>query len=126
MSLNGAGAIRDLENSKGAPMSVYVITEFHARPGSSGKLIDLLRRLVPESLEHDGCEGVAIRHNQDDPDNIISLTQWRTRGHYESYLAWRTEIGDTGSFEKLLDTPMSIRYYDQIDITGRVSGSAGD
>jgi len=98
-------------------MSAHVITEFHAKPDRANDLVELLGRVLPDSLSHDGCEAISIQRNQDDATNVISFTQWRTRRHYEDYLAWRTDTGYTETFEEMLDQPMSIRYFDEIDFT---------
>lgn len=96
-------------------MSVHVVTEFKAQPDQVDDLLALLGQVLPDSLTHDGCEGISIRRNQDDTSDVISLTQWATRGHYEAYLAWRTETGHTDTFHQMLTEPMSIRYYDEVD-----------
>jgi len=95
-------------------MGVHVITEFHAKPGRSDALIALLGQSIPDSRAHAGCEDISVRQDQDDRSHIASLTTWTTRRHYEEYLAWRTGIGDTDTFGQLLDQPMSVRYYDEV------------
>jgi hypothetical protein len=74
------------------------------------------RRPAPTSTQGDGCQDITILESHDDRANIASLTTWTTRQHYAEYLAWRTEIGDTDTFEQLLDQPMSIRYFDQVEL----------
>ena len=61
-------------------------------------------------------ENISIRQDQDDPSRIASMTTWTTRRHYEDYLAWRNEIGDTDTIEQLLVHPLAIRYYDEVEI----------
>jgi hypothetical protein len=57
-------------------MSTYVATEFKTQPGRAEELVAALRQALPDSLAHDGCEAISLRRNQDDPTNIVSLTQW--------------------------------------------------
>ena len=40
-------------------MSVHVMTEFKAKSERADDLISLLGRALPDSLKHDGCEGVS-------------------------------------------------------------------
>ena len=94
-------------------MSVHVITAFHATPDHHDDLIALLGRSIPDSRAHEGCEDIRIRQDQDDPARVLSLTTWTSRRHYEEYLAWRTEMGDTALFQALLDQPMKISYFDE-------------
>ena len=95
-------------------MSTYVATEFKTQPGRAEELVAALRQALPDSLAHDGCEAISLRRNQDDPTNIVSLTQWVSRRHYEEYLAWRTEAGLTDELGAMLIAPMSIRYFDEV------------
>jgi len=59
-------------------MSINIITQFNTKPGRAQDLIALISKLLPESLEHAGCEEVAIRQNQDVPDDVISAQRWTT------------------------------------------------
>jgi quinol monooxygenase YgiN len=98
-------------------VSAHVITEFHAKAERADELVELLGQVLPDSLSHDGCEAISVQRNQDDRANVISLTQWATRGHYENYLAWRTETGSTATFDEMLTEPMSVRYFDEVRFT---------
>jgi quinol monooxygenase YgiN len=97
-------------------MSINIITQFKTKPGKSSDLIALIRTLLPESLEQPGCEEVAIRQNQDAPDDIISAQRWTSRRHYEDYMAWRTANGVTAQFNDLLAADMQIRYFNDISM----------
>jgi quinol monooxygenase YgiN len=95
-------------------MSVHVATEFKVRPESTELLVNTLREVLPDSLSHDGCEAIFLRRDQDDPNHIVSFTQWASRHHYEEYLAWRTDSSLTDERGDLLTEPMSIEYFDEI------------
>lgn len=100
-------------------MNTHVVTEFTTRPGRAADLIEILTEVLPDSLAHDGCEAISLRHNQDDPTNIVSFTEWASRRHYDDYLAWRTEAGLTDEIGDMLIEPMSIRYFDEIVGVGK-------
>jgi quinol monooxygenase YgiN len=95
-------------------MSVNIITQFKTKPGRSNDLIALIRKWLPESLGQPGCEEVAVRQNQDEPDDVISAQRWASRCHYESYMAWRTEHGVTAQFNDLLAGEIQVRYFNDI------------
>jgi quinol monooxygenase YgiN len=95
-------------------MSVNIITQFKTKPGRASDLIALISKLLPESLQQPGCEEVAIRQNQDEPDDVISAQKWTSRHHYESYMAWRTKNGVTAQFNELLMGDMQVRYFNDI------------
>jgi quinol monooxygenase YgiN len=95
-------------------MSVSIITQFKAKPGRAPDLIALIRKMLPESLMRAGCEEVAIRQNQDEPDDIISAQKWASRRHYEEYMAWRTKNGVTAEFRELLTDDIQVRYFNDV------------
>jgi len=83
-------------------MSTLVTAEFFAQPGRGDDVANLLIEILGESLQHDGCEIIRIVRDQDDPDHVAGVTQWTARHNYDDYLAWRTEQGDTATFEAML------------------------
>jgi quinol monooxygenase YgiN len=95
-------------------MSVHVATQLNARPEHTNDVIIALSEALPHSLQHEGCEAIHLRQEQDDPTNIVSFTKWGTRQNYEDYLAWRTETGMTDDMEALLTKPLSVTYFDDI------------
>jgi quinol monooxygenase YgiN len=105
-------------------MGINIIAQFKTKDGRSNDLIDLLRELLPESLEHGGAEEICIRQNQDNPNDIISAQRWVSREAYESYFSWRTEGGVTAKIGKLLVEPVDIRFFNEVPMN--VGGVAGD
>ncbi|WP_217551107.1 putative quinol monooxygenase [Streptomyces sp. GbtcB6] len=100
-------------------MSVYVTTELKTRPEHTEQAVNKLREALPESLDHDGCEAIHLRRDQDDPTHIVSFTQWAGRRDYENYLKWRTETGSMDEMDELFTDPQSITYFDTITGTTR-------
>jgi quinol monooxygenase YgiN len=95
-------------------MSVHVTTQMKTRAEHTNQVIDALREALPHSLQHEGCEAIHLRQEQDNPSNIVSFTQWATRKHYEDYLAWRTETGMTDAIDAMLTEPLIIGYFDDL------------
>jgi quinol monooxygenase YgiN len=95
-------------------MSTFVTNEFHAKPGRGSDVLALLLELAPESAGRPGCQHISIRRNQDDPDNVVGVTQWESRQNWVDYLGWRTLHGVTATFDEMLAQPMRIRYWDEI------------
>jgi heme-degrading monooxygenase HmoA len=98
-------------------MSVHATNTFRTNPGQAGELVETLRRVLPDTLTHGGCEEIRIWCDQDDPDSVVSLTRWATRADYEAYLAWREQTGDTAMFRGMLVRPMEVHYYDEVFVT---------
>jgi quinol monooxygenase YgiN len=97
-------------------MGINILTEFKVKPGRERDLIDLLKRLLPESKRHagDSIESISIRQNQDDPSDIVSAQHWASRKAYEDYFKWRSDNGQTATFEEMLTDPISIRFFDEV------------
>ena len=95
-------------------MAVRVLLEVQAKPGSEAALQKLFSEALPETRRYDGCEGIEVIENQDKPGNLLLIELWKTRAHYEKYLAWRTETGLVDNLGGLLAGPPSIRYFDRL------------
>jgi quinol monooxygenase YgiN len=107
-------------------MSIQIITQFRTKDGCSKDLIALISRVLPESLDHDGCVEICIRQNQDEPNDIISVQQWASRHHYESYRAWRKQHGVTAAIEEFLAEPISVRYFDDVPMQNDPTPKSND
>lgn len=97
-------------------MSVTVLLDLKAAPGSVDKLKQLFVEILPDTRAYDGCEGLDVHLNQDDGDNLVIVERWQSRQHYEKYFAWRQETGLIDRLGPLLGAPPSIRYLDETGI----------
>jgi quinol monooxygenase YgiN len=96
-------------------MSVKVILEVAAKPGSEAALKKLFADALGDTRKYDGCVRIDVLENQDKAGNLILVEEWATRPHYEKYLAWRTETGLVDKLGGFLAGPPSIRYFEQLD-----------
>jgi quinol monooxygenase YgiN len=55
-------------------MSTHVVTEFKTKPGRAEELVQILSHALPDSLAHHGCEGIALRRNQDDANSADCIS----------------------------------------------------
>jgi quinol monooxygenase YgiN len=97
-------------------MSVNVLLEIKSNPEDIEKLKSTFAQILPDTRSYEGCIGVQVVVNQDNPLNIILIETWETREHYEKYLAWRVETGAIDALGRMLSEAPSIRYYDNINI----------
>jgi heme-degrading monooxygenase HmoA len=95
-------------------MSIQATNTFHTKAGRAPEFIAILRRVLPDTLKHGGCEEIRLWHDQDDKDKVVSATRWTTRRDYESYLEWRDGTGDTAMFREMLTREMEVSYYDEV------------
>ena len=97
-------------------MSVHVLLEVNVKPESVDDMNALMKEIMPDTRAYDGCEGITVQSNADDPSNVVILEQWQSREHHEKYLAWRTETGVMGKIGAMLTGEPSIRYFNVVDV----------
>ena len=96
-------------------MSVTVLLEMQSKPEKIDELKAVFKNILPDTRSYDGCQGVDMVGNQDNPCNLVLIEKWASRQHHEKYSAWRTETGVLEKLGAMLSQPPSIRYYDDID-----------
>ena len=93
-------------------MSILVILELNAKPGQAQEITTFLRDELFHTRGFDGCNSITIHENQDDPNNLVFIENWDTKGQHEKYQGWRTERGDIDKLVGWIDGPPSVRYFD--------------
>lgn len=96
-------------------MSVTVLLELQSNAENIERLKSTFKEILVDTRDYDGCRGVEIFDNQDDPNNLVLVERWESRQHYEAYLGWRTETGTLDTLVSMTSQPPSIRYYDAVD-----------
>lgn len=97
-------------------MGIVVLVEMQLLSGHVESLKQSLASLLPGTRAFDGCESVEIQENQDDPDNLVAVERWESRAHYDKYFAWRQEAGAIRKINRISARPLSVRYFDDVDI----------
>jgi quinol monooxygenase YgiN len=96
-------------------MPVMAVLEVTARQDAVEELQMTMRGLVPGTRSFDGCLGIALYANVDDPAQIMFIEHWASRLHHERYVAWRRERGEADSFVKLCVGPPNVRYFNDVE-----------
>ena len=96
-------------------MSVTVVVTFPIKPEFFDEIESDFKKNLPDTRAYDGCSGIDIYRNDDNPADIIAVQHWESRIHYEKYLAWRTETGTLDHLVGMLTGPPDIRYYARVD-----------
>lgn len=96
-------------------MSTLVLLEGQVQPDKIADMKSYLAEILPDTRSYDGCLGIDVQFNLDDPGNMVLVEQWESRGHYEKYLQWRAETGVVAKLVSMLAGPPSIRYFERAD-----------
>lgn len=91
-------------------MSVLVLLELKAKSGRGDDIVDRLMGVLDHTRGFDGCNSLTVYKDKENADSLVFVAQWESKEHYESYLAWRAERGETDLLAEVLETPPSTRY----------------
>ena len=97
-------------------MSVLVTLGLKVTPGNFGDLKNWLRAELHHTRGFDGCGGITIHSDQDDPNHLVFVENWDSRQHSEKYLSWRTERGDMQKLMRWLAGEPTMRYFDNVGV----------
>lgn len=97
-------------------MTCYVMLEFTAKKGFGADVLAALKAALPATRTKDGCLGLELTVNQDNPDNMVIVMRWKSRKHYEAVRAWREETGDAKRLANVTENGLLIRYFDIADV----------
>ena len=97
-------------------MSILVLLEGQVQPNKIVEMKSYMKKELPDTRSYDGCQGVDVHFNLDDPENMVVMEQWESRGHYDKYLQWRTETGVLAKNVTMLTGPPNIRYFERADL----------
>ena len=97
-------------------MSILVIREVQIQSDKIEEMKSYLMQTVPEARSYDGCQGIDVYFNIDNPGNMVVLQQWESRNHFDKYIHWRKETGVVAKSESMLTKPISTRYFKRADV----------
>lgn len=97
-------------------MSVLILVDVKIKPQSFDDLKNWMRNNLHDTRAFDGCNGITIQRNQDDPNNVIFVEDWESRSHYEKYLAFRSERGDIEDLMAWAEGEPKFVYLDNIGV----------
>ena len=97
-------------------MAVQVILEIDVKPEKLGDLKEFMSGELHHTRGFDGCDGLTVHTNLEEPTNLILVENWESREHYEKYLAWRTERGDMERLAGWVTGEPSIRYFNNFGV----------
>ena len=93
-------------------MSVSVLLEGVLKEGLVNEFVEIGKGAYPVTRAYDGCQGINLTLNVDDPKNYVMTEVWDSKEHYEQYLAFRTEDGTVDNITGMSEEGPVIRIFD--------------
>ena len=97
-------------------MSILVMREVQIQSDKIADMKSYLIQTVPETRSYDGCQGIDVYFNIDNPGNMVVLQQWESQDHFDKYLQWRKETGVFSKSVSMLTGSLSTRYFERADV----------
>jgi quinol monooxygenase YgiN len=91
-------------------MSTTVLVTFRAKPGRGAELLRWLQRFHPQLRGHAGFERITIYQEQESPDVVVELEQWRDGADHRAMVAAVDREGGWDPMSALLASPPETRY----------------
>jgi quinol monooxygenase YgiN len=66
-------------------MELFIIGEFHARPGSEGAVEAAIRKVVPQSRRETTCLGITAYRSNRDATRFFIYSRWRDEPAFEAH-----------------------------------------
>jgi quinol monooxygenase YgiN len=96
-------------------VSILVVLELEAKPGSEGAMIEVLGRNLGDTRARPGCESVTVHQDHERPTSIVLVERWASRADDDAYRAWRAGEGAIADMGPLVAAAPRIRYFDDVD-----------
>ena len=95
---------------------VTVTLTFTVKPERAEEFISLLKSLLPDTRDYDGCLRVDVYQDQGNAGSILLVEDWTSKQHQEKYQEWRDETGIAEVVGPFLAGDPSFRYLDHLDV----------
>ena len=83
-------------------MPIYIFVRFHAKPGSSPKLVAALQEIVVPTRAEAGCAGMNVFRSMDDPATFFIHSQWKSQADLDAHVKTEHMQGFFGKIADLL------------------------
>ena len=93
-------------------MPVSVLLEGVLKEGLVDEFVEICKGAYPVTRAYDGCQGINLTLNVDDPKNYVMTEVWDSKEHYQQYLAFRTEDGTVDAITAMSEEGPVIRIFD--------------
>jgi quinol monooxygenase YgiN len=92
-------------------MPITVIADLALVPQQAAAVVAKLQEILPETRAFDGCQGVRLLIDEDEPGRIVLVEEWDSREDHARYMEWRGTSGTSPFGPDALAAPPRIGYF---------------
>jgi heme oxygenase (mycobilin-producing) len=89
-------------------LATTTILEMRFKPDAVAEAPALLQRILDETRAFDGCLGVTVIEDKDDPTHLIAIEQWESLEKDDAYREWRAGDGAIAELPAMLAAAPSL------------------
>ena len=97
-------------------MALLVTLDAKVKPEHVNDLKNWLRDELHHTRGTDGCNGITIHIDQDDPNHMVFVENWDSRQQHEKYVSWRVDRGDIDKMMVWLAGEPHMSYFDNVGV----------
>lgn len=95
-------------------MPITVLARLQAKPDQVDELLAVLGRNLHDTRGFQGCCGLQVVQDVDDPTVVTLIEEWDARADHQAYMAWRGEQGVLrAEMGPLLAAAPAVSYHEQ-------------
>jgi quinol monooxygenase YgiN len=83
-------------------LATIATLEIHLKPDVVDEAPAVLHRILEETRAFDGCLGVRVIQDKDDPTHFIAVEEWESLAKDSAYREWRAGEGAAPALPALL------------------------
>ncbi len=97
-------------------MAITVFFDLRLTPDGVSEAPAMLREILADTRAFEGCEGVDVLIDRDDPTHLVLVERWESAEADAAYRQWRATDGATRLGTLLAGTPSSTSFDTATDI----------
>jgi quinol monooxygenase YgiN len=96
-------------------MTIAPLVNLHLLAATRDEAVDRLHASLVDTRGFDGCLGIDVLCDPDDPRHVLLYERWESHAHYDAYREWRRGDGVAGQMHAYVDRPIEVDYWELID-----------
>lgn len=92
--------------------TITVTLELALKPEAADEFCRSLPQELEVTRKFPGFVDILIRRHADEPNRVVFVEEWVSRGDYDAYIAFRTETGSMDGLAAIVTEPPRVNIWD--------------